>query len=108
MNEYIAVCESAMKAGIDFSECNTHSGKSLPMHGHHINYINEKLECIFTGRSVMDGLEPLKKLVRGAVKIQTMSNEELAKELEIDQISSRDKSLILKAVELLAKQADIV
>lgn len=53
INEYINVCEQATASGVDFTECNTHSDKELPMAAHQINYINEKLECIFTGRSVM-------------------------------------------------------
>lgn len=53
MNEYIKVCREAHAKGIDFSECNTHSGIDLPMHPWEVNYVNEKLECIFTGRSVM-------------------------------------------------------
>ena len=28
-------------------------GHELPMAPHQIDYVNEKLECIFTGRSVM-------------------------------------------------------
>lgn len=55
MNEYIKVAEGAHKQGIDFSECNAHSGIGLPMADFQIDYINEKLECIFTGRSVMRG-----------------------------------------------------
>lgn len=54
MNEYINVCQTAHDKGIDFTQCNTHSGMFLPMKEHNINYVNEKLECIFTGRSVMD------------------------------------------------------
>jgi len=54
MNEYIKACEEAHKKGIDFSECNAHTGQSLPLESHMVNYINEKLECIFTGHSVMD------------------------------------------------------
>ena len=54
MNEYIKACADAHKAGIDFSECNTHSGKHLPLHDHQVSYLNEKLECIFTGRSVIE------------------------------------------------------
>ncbi len=53
MNEYIKACEDAHKAGIDFSECNTHGETDLPLASFRIAYINEKLECIFTGRSVM-------------------------------------------------------
>ena len=50
MNEYIKACESAHKAGIDFSECSAHSGQPLPMESYMIDYVNEKLHCIFTGR----------------------------------------------------------
>ena len=53
MNEYIKCAHEAHDAGIDFSECNTHSGVSLPMPGFSVDYVNEKLECIFMGRSVM-------------------------------------------------------
>jgi hypothetical protein len=57
MNEYIKICELAHADGIDFTECDTHNGTDLPMLTHQINYINEKLECIFTGRSVMQQKE---------------------------------------------------
>ena len=54
MNEYIKACRLAHERGIDFSECNTHSGTDLPLESFAVEYINEKLECIFTGRSVMN------------------------------------------------------
>lgn len=53
MNEYIKACTAAHEDGIDFTECNTHSGIELPMLDYQVAYVNEKLECIFTGRSVM-------------------------------------------------------
>lgn len=53
MNEYVSACRNAAAEGIDFTSCNTHSGQELPLHLHQVDYINEKLECIFTGRSVM-------------------------------------------------------
>lgn len=53
MSEYIACCELAHEDGIDFTACNTHSGQQLPMKSFQVRYVNEKLECIFTGRSVM-------------------------------------------------------
>jgi hypothetical protein len=53
VNEYINCCERAHALGVDFSECNVHSGKPLPMAGYQVAYVNEKLECIFTGTSVM-------------------------------------------------------
>lgn len=55
MNEYIQACRRAHQAGIDFTDCNAHSGEELPLAPHEVTYINEKLECIFTGRSVMQG-----------------------------------------------------
>jgi hypothetical protein len=58
INEYIQACREAAAAGVDFSECNTHSGQPLPMHPHNVRYVNEKLECIFTGRSVMAEVPP--------------------------------------------------
>ena len=53
MNEYIKICKNAHESGVDFTECNKHSNQHLPMLDFEINYINEKLECIFTGRSIM-------------------------------------------------------
>lgn len=53
MNEYISCCEDAHGNGIDFASCNKHAGQHLPMPAHSVDYVNEKLECIFTGRSVM-------------------------------------------------------
>ena len=59
INEYINACEESHKSGVDFSECSTHSGRQLPMHAHMITYINEKLECIFTGRIALSKKSPV-------------------------------------------------
>ena len=53
MNEYINACRQAADSDIDFTRCNTHTGQHLPLHPHQVDYINQKLECIFTGRSVL-------------------------------------------------------
>lgn len=53
MNEYIAACQLAHNDGVDFSECNVHNGKTLPLKPFMSDYINEKLECIFSGAKVM-------------------------------------------------------
>lgn len=53
MNEYIAACAAAHKSGIDFSECNRHNGLALPLLDVQSDYINEKLECIFSGAKVL-------------------------------------------------------
>ena len=50
INEYIKSCEIAHEKGIDFSDCNAHSGRNLPMEPYMIDYVNDKLGCIFTGR----------------------------------------------------------
>lgn len=53
LNEYIQCCEVAMKEGIDFTQCNVHTGQQLPMKDHNLSYMQEKLECIFTGCEVI-------------------------------------------------------
>lgn len=54
MNEYIKACHDAHARELDFSECNRHSGYVLPLHPVMSDYINEKLECIFSGTKVID------------------------------------------------------
>ncbi|KQO27201.1 hypothetical protein [Acidovorax sp. Leaf78] len=54
MNEYITACRQAHAQGIDFSQCSKHNGMALPLHPVMSDYINEKLECIFTGAKVLD------------------------------------------------------
>jgi hypothetical protein len=49
MNEYIQCCQRAHAAGIDFTECSTHTGQALPIADVSLAYMNEKLECIFQG-----------------------------------------------------------
>lgn len=55
LNEYIQICVRAQEQNIDFTQCNTHSGVNLPMRHYEVDYVNQKLECIFTGRSVVKG-----------------------------------------------------
>src|SRR3989344_2021999 len=43
MNEYITACRAP------------HNEQALPLHPVMSNYINEKLECIFSGAKVLDG-----------------------------------------------------
>ncbi len=52
MKAYVQSCERAHAAGVDFTECNQHAGQQLPMEGFEIDYLNEKLNCIFGGRLV--------------------------------------------------------
>ncbi len=57
MNEYITACRAAHAKGIDFTQCNVHNGQTLPLHPVMSNYINEKLECIFSGAKVLEASE---------------------------------------------------
>ncbi len=50
MTAYLKSCQRAHEAGIDFTECNVHSGLQLPMESFEITYLEEKLNCIFDGR----------------------------------------------------------
>jgi len=50
MTAYLKSCQRAHDAGIDFTECNRHTGNPLPMEGFEVSYLNEKLDCIFDGR----------------------------------------------------------
>lgn len=50
LNAYIDSCQAAHREGIDFTECNRHAGKELPLEQHQIAYMAEKLECIFGDR----------------------------------------------------------
>lgn len=61
MNEYIKCCRDAHEQGIDFANCNVHTGQHLPMESFQIAYVNEKLACIFTGRSVVQAPSPASK-----------------------------------------------
>jgi hypothetical protein len=50
MEAYRKSCQRANEQGIDFSDCNRHAGRQLPMESFEIDYLNEKLDCIFGGR----------------------------------------------------------
>jgi hypothetical protein len=56
MNEFIKCCESAAKAGIDFTT------EHLPMEHYEAGYIGEKFDCIFG-----DTLRENPKLVRAFI-----------------------------------------
>lgn len=47
MTEYIKICEATLEAGIDFTNANTHSGKTLLIGTHQAAYVGEKFDCIF-------------------------------------------------------------
>lgn len=53
MTGYAKSCRRAHEGGIDFTECNRHAGQRLPMESFELAYVNEKLECIFSGQVAM-------------------------------------------------------
>lgn len=51
MHEYVSICQLALNEGIDFTSCHIHSEEALPLHPVNIDYLAEKVRCIF-GRSI--------------------------------------------------------
>lgn len=47
MNEYIKVCSNTSAEGVDFTEANDHIGVALVMKPHNVEYLAEKLRCIY-------------------------------------------------------------
>lgn len=47
ISKYIDICERAANQGIDFRNANDHSGHSLPVEEHDLQYLAEKLRCMF-------------------------------------------------------------
>lgn len=49
MNEFIKLCEAAHEQGIDFTQTTRHQsgGNKLPMQSYHVEYLGEKLGCIY-------------------------------------------------------------
>lgn len=47
LGKYVDMCERAHAQGVDFTDCNKHSGNVLPMEEHDAVYLGEKFDCIF-------------------------------------------------------------
>ena len=47
LNKYVDICRRAAESGIDFTQANTHSNIQLPVEVHDMEYLGEKLRCIF-------------------------------------------------------------
>jgi len=47
MNKFIDICRNTSNAGVDFNECNTHTGDELVVHDYDLAYLAEKMDCIF-------------------------------------------------------------
>ena len=44
MTAYVKSCQRAHDAGVDFTECNQHAGRELPMESFEVDYLAEKLD----------------------------------------------------------------
>lgn len=47
LNKYVDICRRSVESGIDFTQMNTHTGRPLPVEVHDMEYLGEKLRCIF-------------------------------------------------------------
>lgn len=72
MTAYAKSCARAHETGIDFSECNKHTGHELPIEPFEIKYLNEKLDCIFGGRINAYDPEQQKDYERLAIENQRL------------------------------------
>ena len=54
MNEFIKLCEDAEAQGVDWLHANVHGDIHLPFKHHHMEYLSEKLECIYGKRVKLD------------------------------------------------------
>lgn len=57
MNEFIKLCETAEARGLPWIRANIHGDVHLPFEAHHIEYLSEKLECIYGTRIKLDKLD---------------------------------------------------
>ncbi len=57
MNEYIKICEENLAQGIDFRELNGHRSQRMIIQPYEVDYVNEKLHCIYQGLIVVEGVK---------------------------------------------------
>jgi hypothetical protein len=65
MNEYINICEQALKQGIDFTDTSIHTGGELPIQPYQANYLGEKFGCIFA-TTFQNNPKLLEEFLKGA------------------------------------------
>ena len=53
MTAYVKSCRRAHENGIDFNDCSRRTGMNLPIESVEIDYLAEKLACIFGDRIVV-------------------------------------------------------
>lgn len=63
MAEFIKVCQEAHESGQDFPMASTHTGISLPFKHYHLEYLAEKLNCIY-GPSLLSDKENRDAFIR--------------------------------------------
>lgn len=47
LSKYVDICRRCALEGIDFTQFNTHTAQALPVEVHDMEYLGEKLRCIF-------------------------------------------------------------
>ena len=47
LSKYVQICQRCAEEGIDFTQLNTHTGQAMPVEVHDMEYLGEKLQCIF-------------------------------------------------------------
>lgn len=85
MNEYIKICRDSLESGIDFTECNIHSGKPLAIQPFQAAYLAEKFECIF-GASLTATPEIAKLFAERITGMKCVTPDEAA---WIEELSNR-------------------
>jgi hypothetical protein len=58
MNEFISIARATLLAGQDFRTANKHSGAPLMISVYHLQYLHEKLTCIY-GEDIIQRLAAL-------------------------------------------------
>ena len=49
MGEHLRIVDGLLAKGVDATQANVHTGQTLPIPEHQIDYMAEKIECIFSG-----------------------------------------------------------
>ena len=79
MNEFIKVCEDAHKQGIDFTMASTHTDRKLPFKPYHLQYLAEKLNCIYGPTLLSDETNRrvfISTLFEGEYRLQERQSDE--------------------------------
>lgn len=85
MNEFIKLCETAERQGTNWVHANVHGDVHLPFEPYHVEYLSEKLECIYGRRlQLVDDsvIEPSVEMPRRPEDTDTDEDERIGVVLE--------------------------